>query len=171
MDAVHAADLCPIYVHMEGATWAMPKPGWSLGRTNVDPARRRRLDNPGQRVRYHRRFVEQRGRATTIRNDTVMVPEGVYEDRTECGIHYCIPLVSHAGRVPLVIAVRRSDDCEREGMLLDEECGLKYLRSTADMMFVVRRHLKEPEKKDDIPQLMCVIDITKYFNSVARPMV
>ena len=61
------------------------------------------------------------------------------KDRTECGNYRGILLVAHAGKVLLkVIAGGLSLYCERENILLEEQCGFKPQRSTVDMIFVVR---------------------------------
>ena len=61
-------------------------------------------------------------------------------DKTECGNYRGISLVSHAGKVLLKVVARRlSAYCEAKGLLPEEQCGLRPDRSTADMMFVVRR--------------------------------
>ena len=76
----------------------------------------------------------------------------------------------YAGKVLLkVIAGRLSDDCEREGILPEEQCGFRRHRSAVDMMFVVRR-LQELARKKDTPLFMCFIDLTKAYDSVDRTL-
>ena len=77
------------------------------------------------------------------------------KDRTEWGLFRGTFLVAHAGEVLLkVIAGRLSDYyCEREGILPEEQCGFRKERSTADVMFVVRR-LLELARKTDTPLSM-----------------
>ena len=73
------------------------------------------------------------------------------KDRTECGNYRGFSLVAHAGKVLLqVIAGRLSDYCERETILLEEQCGFRPQRSTVDMMFVVRRLQELARKKDPL---------------------
>ena len=70
-------------------------------------------------------------------------------DRTECDIHRGISLVANAGKVLLkVIAGSLSDFCEREDILLEEQCGFRPQRSTVDMVFLLRRLQKLARKKD-----------------------
>ena len=59
-------------------------------------------------------------------------------DKTECGNHRGISLVSHAGKVLLKVVARRlSASCEAKGLLPEEQCGFRQDRSTTDMMIVV----------------------------------
>ena len=91
-------------------------------------------------------------------------------DRTECGSFRVISLVAHAGKVLLkVIIGRLSDYCERENSLPEEQRGLRPLRSTVDMMFVVRR-LQELARKKDTPLYLCFIDLTKAYGPVDRTL-
>ena len=91
------------------------------------------------------------------------------KDGTECGNYRGISLVAHAGKVLLkVIAGRLSDYWERGGILPEEQCGFRPYRSTVDMVFVVRR-LQELARKDT-PLFMCVIDLTKAYDSVDRTL-
>ena len=56
------------------------------------------------------------------------------EDRTECGKYRGISLVEHVGKVLLkVIAGRRSDYCEREGILPEEHVGVESLDGRYDV--------------------------------------
>ena len=94
------------------------------------------------------------------------------KDRTECGNYRGISLVAHAAKVLLkVIAGRLSDYCERENILPEEQCGFRPQRSTVDMMFVVRR-LQELAlaRKRDAPLYLCIIDLTKAYDSVDRTL-
>ena len=62
------------------------------------------------------------------------------KDRTECGNYRGLSLMAHAGKVLLkIVAIRLGDFCEEAGILPEEQCGFGPQRSTADMMFVVRR--------------------------------
>ena len=61
-------------------------------------------------------------------------------DRSDCNNFRGISLVSHAGKVLLkIVANRRSDFCEAQQILPEEQCGFRPARSTMDMLFVVRR--------------------------------
>ena len=92
------------------------------------------------------------------------------KDRTECGNYRGISLAAHAGKVFLkVIAGRLSDDCERENILPEEQCGFRPQRSTVDTMFVVRR-LQELAWKKDTPWYLSFIDLTKAYDSVDRTL-
>ena len=92
------------------------------------------------------------------------------KDRTECGNYRVISLVAHAGKILLkIIAYRLSEYCERVGILLEEQSGLRPIRSTTDMMFVIRR-LQELARKKRIPLYVCFIDLTKAYDSVDRTL-
>ena len=92
------------------------------------------------------------------------------KDRTECGNYRGISQTAHVGKVLLkAIAGRLSEYCDRENILPEEQCGFRPQRSTVDMMFVVRR-LQELVRKKDTPLYMCVIDLTKAFDSVDRSL-
>ena len=53
--------------------------------------------------------------------------------RTEVGNYPGISLVAHAGKVLLkVVSCRLSDYCERENILIEEQCGFRPQRSTVD---------------------------------------
>ena len=61
-------------------------------------------------------------------------------DRSDCNNFRGISLVSHAGKVLLkIVANRLSDFCEAQQILPEEQCGFRPVRSTIDMLFVVRR--------------------------------
>ena len=77
-----------------------------------------------------------------------------------------IPRDSRWHRVLLkVIAGRLSDYCERVNIPPEEQCAFRPLRSTVDMMFVVRR-LQELARKKDTSLYLCFIDLTKAYDSV-----
>ena len=98
--------------------------------------------------------------------------EGLHKkkDRTECGKYRGISVMAHAGKVLLkVIAARLSDYCERENILLEEQCGFRIQRSTVDMMFVVRR-LQELAREKDTPLYLCFINLTQAYDSVDRTL-
>ena len=88
------------------------------------------------------------------------------KDRTECGNYRGISLVAHTGKILLKIIARRlSEYCERVGILPEEQNGFRPNRFTTDMMFVVRR-LQELARKKRIPLYVCLIDLTKAYDSV-----
>ena len=92
------------------------------------------------------------------------------KDRTECGYYRGISQTAHVGKVLFkAIAGRLSDYCKRENILPEEQCGFRPQRSTVDMMFIVRR-LQELVRKEDTSWYMCVIDLTKEFDSVDRSL-
>ena len=92
------------------------------------------------------------------------------KDRTECGNYRDISLVAHAGKILLTIIARHfSDNCERLGILPEEQSGFRPNRSTTDMMYVIRR-LQELERKIGIPLYVCFIDLTKAYDSVDRTL-
>ena len=90
-------------------------------------------------------------------------------DKTECSNYRGISLVAHAGKILLkVVATRLSYYyCESEGLLPEEQSGFRPNRSTADMMFVVRR-LQEMGREGRIPLFLCFIDLHKAYDSVDR---
>ena len=74
------------------------------------------------------------------------------KDRTECSNYRGISLVAYAGKILLKIIARHlSEYCGRVGILPEEQSGLRPNRSTADVMFVIRR-LQELARKKRIPQ-------------------
>ena len=82
-----------------------------------------------------------------------------------------ISLVAHAGKILLKIIARRlSENCERVGILPEEQRGFRPNRSTTDMMFVIRR-LQELARKKRIPLYVCFIDLTKAYDSVDRTLI
>ena len=92
------------------------------------------------------------------------------KDRTECGNYRGISLVAHAGKILLKIIARRlSECCERVGILPEEQSGFRPNRSTADVMFVIRRFQKLTRKKR-VPLYVCFIDLTKAYDSVDRTL-
>ena len=88
--------------------------------------------------------------------------------RTECSNYRRLSLVAHAGKVLLKTVVNRLDDfCEGAGILPEEQCGFRPQRSTADMMFVVRR-LQELGRTSNTSLEICFIDLAKAYDSVDR---
>ena len=82
------------------------------------------------------------------------------KDRTECGNYRGISLVAHCGKILLkTIARRLSEDCERVGILPEEQSGFRPNRFTIDMMFVIRR-LQELARKKRTPLYVCFIERT-----------
>ena len=91
-------------------------------------------------------------------------------DKTECGNYRGISLVSHADKVLLKVVTRRlSVYCEAKGLLPEEQCGFRPNRSTADMIFVVRR-LPEIGRKAGVSLFMCFIDLQKAHDTLNRTL-
>ena len=91
-------------------------------------------------------------------------------DKTERGDYRGISFVLHAGEVLVkVVARRRSAYCEAKGLLSEEQCGFRPNRSTAAMMFVVRR-LQEVWRKAGASIFMCFIDLQKTYDTVDRTL-
>ena len=100
---------------------------------NHDPTVLREFHRVIKLVR-HQREVPQRWRDATIK----VVHKK--KDRTECGNYRGISLVVHADKFLLkIVATRLSAYCEARNSLPVEQCGFRSHRSTADMMFAVRR--------------------------------
>ena len=114
--------------------------------------------------------VWTRGRVPQQWKDATIKEPHMKKDRTESGNYCSISLVAHAGKVLLkVIAGRLSDYCQQEGILPEDQCGFRPHRSTVDMMFVVRRR-QELARKKDAPLFICLIDLTKSYDSVDRTL-
>ena len=90
-------------------------------------------------------------------------------DRTVCGKYRGISLVAHADKVLKVIANRLSNYCEREDILLAEQCGFRPQRSTIDMIFMIPR-LHQLARKKSTSCHMCFVDLTKAYDSVDRTL-
>ena len=89
-------------------------------------------------------------------------------DRTECSNYRGLSLVAHAGKVLLkIVANRLGDFCEEAGIFPEEQCGFRPQRSTADLMFVVRR-LQELGRTSNTSLDICFIDLAKAYDSVDR---
>ena len=130
---------------------------------NGDPALRRRLLDIVVRIWRGSEVPQQ------WKNAIIMVLHKK-KDRTECGNYRGISLVAHAGKILLKIIARRlSEYCERVGDLPEEQSGFRPIRSTTDMMFVIRR-LQELARKKRVPLYVCFIDLTKAYDSVDRTL-
>ena len=92
------------------------------------------------------------------------------KNRTECGNYRGISLVVHAGKILLKIIARRlSEYYERVRTLPEEQSGFRPNRSSTDTMSVIRR-LQELAWKKRIPLYVCLIDLTKAYDSVDRTL-
>ena len=79
-------------------------------------------------------------------------------------------LLSHSGKLLLkIVASRLSNYCEAEGILPEEQCAFRPVRSTIDILFVVRR-LQELRRARKIPQYMYCVDLQKAYDSVVREL-
>lgn len=76
-------------------------------------------------------------------------------------------LVKHVGKVLLkVVATSLSHyDCERGGILPEEQSGFHPRRSTLDMLFVAQR-LRELARKKCTTVFACFVDLKKAHHSV-----
>ena len=68
-----------------------------------------------------------------------------------------------------IIARRLSEYCERVGILPEEQSGSRPNRSTAEVMFVIRR-LQELARKKQLPLYVCFIGLTKAYDSVDQTL-
>ena len=68
-----------------------------------------------------------------------------------------------------IIARRLSEYCERVWILPEEQSGFRPNRSTTDVMFVIHR-LQELARKKRIPLYVCIIDLTKVYDSVDQTL-
>ena len=93
--------------------------------------------------------------------DAIIMALHKKKNRTECGNYRGISLVAHAGKILFKIVARRiSENCERVGILPEEQSSFRSNRSTTDMVFVIRR-LQELARKKRIPLYVCLINLTK----------
>ena len=130
---------------------------------NGDPALRRRLLDIVVRI-WREGEVPQQWKVASI-----MIFHKK-KDRTESGNYRCISLVAPAGKILLKLIARHlSEYCERVGILPEDQSGFRPNRSTADMIFVIRR-LQELARKKLIPLYVCFIDLTKAYDSVDRTL-
>ena len=130
---------------------------------NGDSALRRRLLNIVV-------CIWRGGEVPQQRKYTTIVVLHKKKDRTECGNYRDISLVAHAGKILLKIIARRlSEYCERVGILPKKQSGFRPSRSTADIMFVIRR-LQELARKKRILLYVCFVDFTKAYDSVDRTL-
>ena len=88
------------------------------------------------------------------------------EDNTECGNYHCISLVAHT-RKPLlkIVAARVDIYCEADGLLPQEQRGLRPGHSTMGMMSAVRR-LRELGRNAIVPLFLSSHRPPKAYDSV-----
>lgn len=66
------------------------------------------------------------------------------KDRTEYGYDSGMPLVAHAGKIMLnTVALYLNDYCERVRLLSKKQRGFRPNHFTTDMMFVIRRQIRQ----------------------------
>ena len=91
-------------------------------------------------------------------------------DKTKCGNYRGISIVSHVGRVLLIVVARRLGAyCEAKGLLPKQQCGFRPNHSTTDMVFVVHR-LQEIGWKAGVFLFMCFIDLQKAYKTIAHTL-
>ena len=124
---------------------------------NGDPALRRRLLD----------IVVCIWREVGYRSSRNMSSSWCYKkNRTECGNYRGISLVEYAGKKLLKIIARRlREHCERVGILPEKQSGFRPNCSTTDMILVIHR-LHELARKKRNPLYVCLIDLTKAYDSV-----
>ena len=136
------------------------------------PAELLKIDHP-QFIRYfHNLLVNmwRTGDVPQLWKDTTIKVLHKKKDRSDCNYYRGISLVAHSGTILLEIAASRlSNYCEAEGILPEEQCGFRPARSTADMLFVVRR-LQELGRAWRIPLYMCFIDLQNAYDFVDREL-
>ena len=123
-------------------------------------------------LEFHRltTLIWREGKVPQQWKDAVITVLHKKGDKTECGNHRGISLVSHAGKVLLEVVARRlSAYCEAKGLLPEKQCGFRPNRSTTDMMFVVLR-LQETGRKARMYLFMCFIDLQKAYDTVDRTL-
>ena len=112
-------------------------------------------------------LIWREGKAPQQWKDAVVTVLHKKGDKTECGNYRGISLVSHAGKVLLKVVARRlSAYCEAKGLLPEEQCGFRPHRSTTDIMFVVRRLLREIGRKSGVSLFVCFVDLQKAYDTV-----
>ena len=90
------------------------------------------------------------------------------KDWTECGNCRGLSLGAHAGKVLLkVMANRLGRFCEESGIIFGEQCGFWTERSTANMVFVLRR-LQELGRNRNSPIYIFFVYLAKAYDSVDR---
>ena len=87
-------------------------------------------------------------------------------DRSQCGNHRGISLLSVAGKVLAKMLLSRLQKVA-DRVLPESQCGFRSSRSTNDMIFTLRQ-LQEKSIEQQRPLYICFIDIQKAFDSVDR---
>ena len=126
------------------------------------PAEVLKLDHP-EFIRYFQNLlvnVCSTGEVPQWKDGTIKVLHKK-KDRSDCNNCRGISLVAHSGKVLLkMVASRLSNYCEAKGILPEEQCGFRPVRSTIDMLFVALR-LQELGRARKILLYMCFIDLQK----------
>lgn len=89
-------------------------------------------------------------------------------ERTDCGNHRGITLLSIAGKILARILTKRLTPLA-EAILPESQCGFRPSRGTTDMIFSLRQ-LQEKCQEQNQPLYMAFIDLTKAFDSVSRDL-
>lgn len=87
-------------------------------------------------------------------------------DRTECGNHRGISLLSVAGKILAKILQFRLQTLA-EDILPESQCGFRSNRSTQDMIFTLRQ-LQEKCAEQRQPLIVTFVDFSKAFDTVHR---
>ena len=87
-------------------------------------------------------------------------------DRSDCGNHRGISLLSIAGKILAKIILGRIQDIS-ENVLPESQCGFRANRSTIDMIFTLRQ-LQEKSKEQHRPLYIVFVDFSKAFDTVDR---
>ena len=77
-------------------------------------------------LEFHRltTLIWREGKVPQQWKDAVITVLHKKGDKTECGNYHGISLVSHAGKILLIVVARRlSAYCEAKGLLPEEQCG------------------------------------------------
>jgi len=89
-------------------------------------------------------------------------------DRSDCGNHRGITLLSIAGKILTRILNSRLSPLA-ENILPESQYGFRPSRGTTDMIFTARQ-LQEKCREQNQPLYMAFIDLTKAFDSVGREL-
>ena len=87
-------------------------------------------------------------------------------DRSDCGNHRGVSLLSAAGKILAKIILGRIQEIS-ENVLPESQCGFRANRSTVDMIFTLRQ-LQEKSKEQLRPMYIVFVDFSKAFDTVDR---
>ena len=100
--------------------------------------------------------------------DALIVPIFKKGDRSQCGNHRGIFLLSVAGKILARILLRRLQKVA-ENVLPESQAGFRAGRGTVDMVFSARQIL-EKCREQQMPTAMIFYDLEKAFDSVTRSL-